>query len=163
MRVRSLGLVFGLAFFAILIGCGGGSTPPPVTPPSITTSITVDARHDWYRLQYNACGDGGTAPYTWTVTTGNLPAGLTLSTGGVISGTPSAAGTSNFTVQVADAEATPKTATAPLTLAISGGATVMITSTPPDGVVGIPYSSQLAASGGSLHIHGRVPAHCRPA
>ena len=36
---------------------------------------------------------GGTAPITWAVTTGHLPAGLTLSGAGVISGAPTAAGT----------------------------------------------------------------------
>jgi hypothetical protein len=46
---------------------------------------------------------GGTAPYTWSIATGSLPAGLNLNTAtGVISGTPSTAGTSNFSVQVQD-------------------------------------------------------------
>ncbi len=49
----------------------------------------------------------GTAPFTWTIVqpgTGLLPAGLTLGQGtGAITGTPTAAGTSNFTVQVQDA------------------------------------------------------------
>jgi hypothetical protein len=37
----------------------------------------------------------------WTITSGDLPAGLSLSTAGVISGTPTAAGTALFTVQAA--------------------------------------------------------------
>jgi uncharacterized protein (TIGR03437 family) len=47
---------------------------------------------------------GGTLPYVnWTVAAGSLPAGLTLSaTGGTIAGTPTASGTSNFTVTVKD-------------------------------------------------------------
>lgn len=45
---------------------------------------------------------GGITPYTWTVTVGTLPAGLTLSTDGVISGTPTTPGSSSFTVQVQD-------------------------------------------------------------
>ena len=44
----------------------------------------------------------GTTPYTWSISSGALPAGLSLSSAGVISGTPTTAGTSNFTVQVAD-------------------------------------------------------------
>lgn len=48
---------------------------------------------------------GGAQPYTWSKTTGTLPPGLTLNPNtGVISGTPTAAGTSTFTVQVADSE-----------------------------------------------------------
>ena len=45
---------------------------------------------------------GGTAPYTYTVTTGSLPSNLTLSSSGVISGTPDTSGTSNFTVTAVD-------------------------------------------------------------
>ena len=46
---------------------------------------------------------GGTMPYSWSVTAGTLPTGLALASGtGVISGTPTGTGTSNFTVQVTD-------------------------------------------------------------
>src|SRR2546425_13179771 len=45
---------------------------------------------------------GGTPPYTWSVVSGSLPPGLSLSTGGTLLGTPTAAGTSSFTVQVKD-------------------------------------------------------------
>ena len=45
---------------------------------------------------------GGTAPYTYTVTTGSLPSNLTLSPSGVISGTPDTPGTSNFTATAVD-------------------------------------------------------------
>lgn len=47
---------------------------------------------------------GGTTPYTWSISSGSLPAGLSLNSGaGVISGTPTSSGTSNFTVSVTDA------------------------------------------------------------
>src|SRR5207244_1162443 len=44
---------------------------------------------------------GGTAPYTWTAA--GLPSGLTISPDGVVSGTPTTAGTSSVTVTAADA------------------------------------------------------------
>ncbi len=46
---------------------------------------------------------GGTAPYRWTVDSGTLPAGLTLSAAGVISGTPTAKGSANVTFRATDA------------------------------------------------------------
>jgi len=47
---------------------------------------------------------GGTTPYTWSVASGSsLPSWMTLSTSGTLSGTPTASGTSNFTVEVTDA------------------------------------------------------------
>ena len=45
---------------------------------------------------------GGTAPYTYAVTSGTLPAGLTLGTSGNIFGTPTSSGTSNFTITATD-------------------------------------------------------------
>ncbi len=48
-------------------------------------------------------GNGGRAPYTFAITGGSLPAGLTLSPTGVLSGTPTAAGTSPVTIRATDA------------------------------------------------------------
>lgn len=55
-------------------------------------------------VAYNATlqAVGGVPPYSWSVISGSLPAGLTLSSSGVISGTPTSVGTTNFTVQVQD-------------------------------------------------------------
>ena len=89
---------------------------------------------------------GGVGGNTWTTSAGSLPAGLTLSTAGVISGTPTAAGTSNFTVQVADTSGAK--ATAPLTIAIGAGLSIA-TASLPNGVVGILYSQPITASGGT--------------
>jgi len=64
---------------------------------------------------------GGTNPVTWAVTTGTLPVGLVLNaTNGNISGTPTTAGTSNFTVTATDSTTpTPQTATANLSITVS--------------------------------------------
>lgn len=52
-----------------------------------------------YSFQFTATGGSGN--YSWSVTAGTLPAGLTLSAAGLLSGTPTAAGTSaNITVTV---------------------------------------------------------------
>jgi hypothetical protein len=48
---------------------------------------------------------GGSTPYAWSVLSGSLPNGLTLTSAGVISGTPSLAGSFTFTAQVKDASA----------------------------------------------------------
>jgi transglutaminase/protease-like cytokinesis protein 3 len=53
---------------------------------------------------------GGTPPYSWSIVSGSLPSGLTLSTAGVISGTPSSTGTFSFTVQVRDSSSPAQTA-----------------------------------------------------
>jgi hypothetical protein len=61
---------------------------------------------------------GGTAPFTWSVASGSLPPGLSLSTAGSLSGTPSALGSTGFAVAVHDS--TGATATAPLELTVGG-------------------------------------------
>ncbi len=68
---------------------------------------------------------GGKPPLAWTLAPGStLPTGLTLSTGGVISGTPSASGSFTFTVKVSDSTpGTPQTATQPFSLSVNGRAT----------------------------------------
>jgi hypothetical protein len=67
---------------------------------------------------------GGTPPYTWSIASGSLPAGLSLNAStGVISGTPTAAATSSFTVQATDSTSpTPLTATQPLSITVSPAA-----------------------------------------
>jgi hypothetical protein len=63
---------------------------------------------------------GGTPGYTWSITSGSLPAGMQLmATTGQITGTPSATGQSSFTVKVTDSGTTPQSATKSLTLTVS--------------------------------------------
>jgi hypothetical protein len=61
---------------------------------------------------------GGIAPYTFVVSDGTLPPGLTLSTAGMLSGTPTTTGTSTFTVEVADSSAPPNVLTMDCTITI---------------------------------------------
>ncbi len=71
----------------------------------------------------------GTSPYSWSVTAGSLPAGLTLSGAGVISGTPTGFGPSTFTVTVTDSGTPVQTATQQFTITIGAGGPGSITST----------------------------------
>lgn len=148
MKLTALGLVSGFLLSGMLLACGGGGSNPPANPLSITTTSLQQGQT---AVAYNASltATGGTAPYMWTLKSGTLPAGLSLSTGGTISGTPTTAGAASITVQVSDSATTPQTATSGnLTLAISGG-TLQITSTVATvGTVGTAYNFQLEATGG---------------
>ena len=62
---------------------------------------------------------GGTGPFTWSVVSGSLPAGVTLGTAsGTLSGTPTTTGLSSFTIQVTDADGLSATQSLNITIAI---------------------------------------------
>jgi len=61
---------------------------------------------------------GGNAPYNYSISSGSLPAGLTLSSSGTISGTPTTPGNYSFTISVSDST-TPVALTTTVTYSIS--------------------------------------------
>ena len=104
----------------------------------------------------------GFPPYTWTLTAGSLPSGLALSSDGFITGTPTAYGTSNFTVQVKDSQM--QTASAGLSITIQQAPPLyIITSYLTDGTQGAPYSASLMATGGVLPYTWSLAAGSLPA
>jgi hypothetical protein len=108
---------------------------------------------------------GGASPYTWSLTSGTLPAGLTLiaSTGAII-GTPTIAVTATpLTFKVTDASSPALTQTANLALTISPAGLVITTTSLPNGQINTAYSATLAVSGGTgpytwLQTGGTLPA-----
>lgn len=74
-----------------------------------TETPLPDAEEDIAMDSVTFAVTGGIAPYTWAVASGTLPPGLTLSSGGVLSGTPTTVGTSTFTVEAEDANGATKT------------------------------------------------------
>ena len=84
--------------------------PTPSPSPTPTTPLVLTATAPFHNgevgVVYAPVGlqaTGGVHPYTWTISDGALPAGLTLASDGTVSGTPASAGTFAFTVQVSDA------------------------------------------------------------
>ena len=88
------------------------------TGVSITTaSLPNGTVNQTYSTTVSATG--GTAPYTWAITTGTLPPGLNGNPStGVISGTPTTTGTSTFTVKVEDSSTPKKSATKQLSIVV---------------------------------------------
>ncbi len=122
-----------------------------ITPstPSTLSVTTVDMPEATVQVPYSRTmvASGGQSPYTWVIESGSLPAGLTLSQSGTISGTPTLPSTSNFVARVTDADN--KTATKAFTLIVRPTAVLAITTRElPRGSVGTSYSQPLGASGG---------------
>lgn len=78
---------------------GNGQSVAGVTAPLVLASQAYLNQ----LFTFTLTGTGGTPPYSWTITTGNLPPGLSLSSTGVISGTPTNVGNFSFAYTATDA------------------------------------------------------------
>lgn len=129
---------------SLSITIAAAAQPPTVTTTSLASGTVGTA----YSATLEA--SGGTTPYTWSITSGALPAGLSLTaSSGAISGTPTTSGTASFTVQVKDANNNTGTQSLSITIAAAAQSPTVTTSSLPNASVGASYSSTLTASGGT--------------
>ncbi|MBF2054379.1 MAG: putative Ig domain-containing protein [Candidatus Sericytochromatia bacterium] len=120
---------------------------------STLTSGVVDRGYS-QRLEVT----GGVAPFSWTISAGALPDGLSLNTNtGEISGTPTLRGEETFTVRVTDGQGRTQTRTLSITINRTDSDITVLTASLPPGVSGTAYnrtacgqtfSGQLSATGG---------------
>jgi hypothetical protein len=101
-----------------------GTEPLSITinaplPLSVTTTSLPNGVLNTAYPSTTLQATGGVPPFTWTVTSGSLPTGLALAANGTISGTPTATGTSDFTVEVTDSEKPAMTASASLSITVN--------------------------------------------
>jgi hypothetical protein len=135
-------------------------TVPGGNPVTITTTYLPNGSPSVAYSQSLSAG-GGTLPYTWSVSAGSLPAGLSLTSAGVISGTPTTAGATSFTVKVLDS--VHAVATKALSITITGNPVVITTLSLPGCLVGDAYSQTVSCTGGAAPyawaiVSGTLPA-----
>ena len=142
--------------FTIDVNDSGGNTATQaftlvVHAPLIVQTPTVATATEGtpYSAAITAAGGTGVG-YTWSVSAGALPAGLTLAQAGTptttISGTPTANGTFEFTVSVTDSAA--NTGTRAFTLVVNSPL-IIHTATVANATEGAPYSATITAAGGT--------------
>jgi hypothetical protein len=144
---------------------GTASITYTVVPVSTALTITTTSLPGGVWIApYSAtlAATGGKTPYSWSVTGGFLPLGLSLSKSGVISGRPLLLGTYSFTVKVTDSSSPAKTATAKLSIKVTFPLTV-VSLFLPGGNVGVPYTAYLLALGGTLPYSWAVTGGSLPA
>lgn len=138
---RSLIATLGLAALA---ACSGSDTIEP-TPAVVVSGTALPVGVVGTVYSHSLAATGGDGTFTWTLASGSLPPGLSLSSSGSLSGTPTAAGSSDFSVRVSSADQEALT-----TLQVIVVDPVAITTSElPDGRTGTAYGETLVATGGT--------------
>jgi hypothetical protein len=139
LRQEGVG-IFGEPSTAVTIFVYESVAPSIEAPSALEATAGVQFRHQF-------AVNGGAPPFTWSVAAGALPTGLMLDgMTGVLSGAPEAAGRSDFTLQVTDAQS--RVARKSVTINVLLPPLGILTATLPAATVGSAYSSQLTAVGG---------------
>jgi hypothetical protein len=117
------------------------SLPPSIDSPS-NLQATIGAP---FSFQFGAFA--GTAPYTWSVSGGTLPAGLALDPAtGILSGTPASIGNTSFTIRLTDSRG--RSAEKQIVISVTPAQLSVTTESLPAGSVGINYVASVIAVGG---------------
>jgi uncharacterized protein YhjY with autotransporter beta-barrel domain len=151
----------GNASFTITVTDSSGAPGPysasraytvTIAPPTIElTPVTLPNATFGVAYNQTITADGSIAPYSFAVTSGSLPPGLTLTTGGTLSGTPTLGGPRTFTITATDATAAPGpyAGARAYTLTVDVPVLVLPATTLPDGATDTAYSAQIdPATGG---------------
>src|SRR6266446_2653767 len=117
-------------------------------PPLQVTSSQLPGGTAGSAYSATLSASGGTSPYSWSVSSGTLPTGLSLSSSGTLSGPPTVAGAFPFTVAVKDAASGSASASLSITV-VSLPPLQITTSQLPGGTVSSAYAATLNASGGT--------------
>ncbi|MGD0500403.1 MAG: hypothetical protein ABSC23_18430 [Bryobacteraceae bacterium] len=113
-----------------------------IAPPLTVTTTSLAAGSVGVEYTKAIGVSGGNPPYIWSL--GGAPAGLAITSIGILYGTPAQAGTFQIVITLKDtSSAGQATATKTLPLAIAGISYLS------SGSVGAPYSQQLAVIGGT--------------
>ena len=156
VNLTKLGKVLFLLCICVFWGCTGNLPPSkPSAEPNgqslqiTTATLPTGTLGNSYTATLSA--SGGTAPYTWSLTSGKLPSNLELNgASGVISGSPSQAiANLLLTFRVSDSSNPPASQSANLLLSISTAALQVSSTFLPSGQLGTPYQATLTASGGA--------------
>src|SRR6266851_338037 len=132
--------------------------PAGTVPISITSVLPTALLNVPYTQQLQE--KGGVGALTWTVSTGTLPTGLTLSSTGLLSGTPTTVGVSQFTVQVTDSSAPPRTSSTNFIVAVVPPLTVLPTL--PTANPGVAYNQSILAAGAAPPLTFALTAGALP-
>ncbi len=133
----------------ITSGSSGGGSTLTITTTSLNPAA-VNVPYGPVQLQ----ATGGTPPYTWTWTGNMLPAGMQLTSGGVLQGTPQRASNYQLPITVVDSSTPQQKAIATLSLTVNPAPVLQFTTAAnlPQATVNTPYNQLLALSGATSAV-----------
>ncbi len=156
--ITGIPTAFGTSSFTAQVmdnsGLAAGTTTSSCTiviaPPPITLACAANTGQVGVPYSSSLVATGGTGVYTFSISSGSLPAGLTLNPAtGAITGTPTAFGTSTFTAMVVDSSKTAAgTTTSNCTIVIAPNPIIVTCPLINIGQLGVAYSSSVGVSGG---------------
>jgi len=146
IRLSCLGI--GILLLSVT-ACGGGGSDNSAPPKLLLSTANLPTARVGVSVSDALMASGGTPPYTWAVASGALPAGITLSATGLLTGTPTAAGTSTAVLQVTDSGRPVQSATQSLPWAVLPPSLVIASTSLPPAGTNTGYSTMLTASGGT--------------
>ncbi|WP_295215675.1 putative Ig domain-containing protein [uncultured Brevundimonas sp.] len=160
----------GQRFRAVFSNAGGVTTTTAASLTVVAPTITIapaSLPNGTVGVAYSqtVSASGGAAPYTYAVTAGALPAGMTLNASGSLSGTPTAGGIFNFTVTATDSStggSAPFSGSRAYTFTVAAATVTVAPTTLPTGSAGTAYSQSLSASGGTAPYSYAVTAGALP-
>src|SRR5262249_11791091 len=121
----------------------------PICSPITVAPATLPVGQVGRSYSQTFSATGGTAPYTFSITTGSLPPGLSLAANGNLSGTPTTAGAFSFRLRATDANGCREDQIYSLTINNACPTiTLNPTSSLPSGRIATPYSQAITATGG---------------
>jgi len=167
----------GLSLDQIVLSSDRYATRAPGKTKNDTTILTSGSTHPTLSINAPELGHatygtpfaatlsatGSTGSTVWSVVSGQLPEGMTLSAGGVLSGTPMALGDFTVTVQAQDADWRANVATAPVALTVAAPVFTVAAPEQSPAVVGQVYDAAFTASGNVGAVSWTIASGALPA
>ncbi len=126
----------------------GISTTGTMNPLAITSVNGFRGTIRGTNFQQGLSTIGATGNVTWTIDSGTLPPGWSLTSGGSLGGVATTDGYYTFVLRATDSSTPPQTATAPYSITVAEPITITSTSNPPNACLNQPYTFPLRTSGG---------------